>query len=116
MRLKSGIIGALFALLANMALVAPAHAADAAVTEWGRVLDLQAGWTVDRMLVFHGAAMKNPEGCPLTTNGYIIDENAPGRGTFYTLLLSALLNSRDVQLVIQGCFETRPRIVSVSIR
>lgn len=116
MRLECKRIGALLALLANMALVAPAHTADAVSTDVGKVLTLQAGWTVDRMLVFHGAEMKNPEGCSLTTNGYIIDESAPGRSTFYTLLLSALLNTRDVALVIQGCFENRPRIVSVLIK
>jgi hypothetical protein len=116
MKLKCKIIGALFATVANMSLVAPVRAGDAVSTDWAKVVSLQAGWTVDRMLVFHGAQMKNPEGCSLTTNGYIIDESAPGHNTFYTLLLSAILNTRDVSLVIQGCFENRPRIVSVAIR
>jgi hypothetical protein len=116
MRSECKLIGALFALLANVVLVVPAHAASEAYTDWGKVLALQVGWMVDRVLVFHGAEMKNPEGCTLTTNGYIIDESTPGRGTFYTFLLSGLLNTRDVQLVIQGCFENRPRIVSVSIK
>jgi hypothetical protein len=116
MKFERRAITYLSALIATASLVAPAHAADAVVTDWGKVITLQAGWTVDRMLVFHGADMKNPEGCSLTTNGYIIDENAPGHATFYTILLSALLNSRDVNFVIQGCFESRPRIVSVSIR
>ena len=79
----------LSALIATASLVTPTQAADAVSTDWGKVVILQAGYVVDRMLVFHGAAMQNPEGCPLTTNGYIIDENAPGHATFYTLLLSA---------------------------
>lgn len=116
MKMERKIIGALLALVANMTLAAPVRAADAVGTDWGKVLTLQSGWTIDRMLVFHSAPMKNPEGCSLTTNGYIIDENAPGHNTFNTLLLSALLNTREVSLVIQGCFENRPRIVSVSIR
>lgn len=116
MKRELRLTGFSFALVASLFLMGRAKAADAVVTDWGKVISLQAGWTVDRMLVFHGAQVKNPEGCPLTTNGYIIDENAPGHATFYTMLLSALLNSRDVSLVIQGCFETRPRIVSVSIR
>lgn len=114
--MRRELFGASFALVASLILVGPAKAADAVFTDWGKVVSLQAGWTVDRMLVFHGAQLKNPEGCSLVTNGYIIDENAPGHATFYTMLLSALLNSRDVALVIQGCFENRPRIVSVSIR
>ena len=116
MTLQRKTLCALLAVLANSALVIPADAADAVFTDWGKVITLQAGWTVDRMLVFHGAEMKNPEGCSIVTNGYIIDESAPGRGSFYTLLLSALLNTRDVNFVIQGCFEDRPRIVSVSIK
>lgn len=38
------MIGASLALVANMTLVAPAHAADAVFTDWGNVLSLQAGW------------------------------------------------------------------------
>lgn len=91
-------------------------AADPVFTDWGNVITLQAGFTVDRMLVFHSAPMRNPDSCTLITNGYIIDERAPGHNTFNTLLLSALLNRREVALVISGCFETRPQIVSVSIR
>jgi hypothetical protein len=94
----------------------PAQAADAVSTEWGTVAALQAGWTVDRMLVFHNAPMKNPENCSLTTNGYIIEENAPGHQTFYAMLLGAVLNKKETAFVILGCFENRPRIVSVSIR
>jgi hypothetical protein len=60
--------------------------------------------------------MKNPDNCSLITNGYIIDENASGHKTFYAMLLGALLNRRETALVISGCFENRPRIISVSIR
>ena len=116
MKSRRRAVACLSALIATASLVSPTRAADPVVTDWSKVIALQAGWTVDRMLVFHGAAMKNPEGCSITTNGYIIDENAPGHATFYTLLLSALLNTRDVNFVVQGCFENRPRIVSVSIR
>jgi hypothetical protein len=61
--------------------------------------------------------LKNPNNeCTLVTNGYIIDEDAPGHNLFNTLVLSALLNRREVQLVIDGCKESRPRIVGVSIK
>ena len=99
------------AMLAN-----PVAAADPVSTDWGNVVSLQAGWTVDRMLVFHSAPLRNPDSCSVVTNGYIIDENAPGHKTFYALLLGALLNGKETALVISGCFEQRPRIVSVSIR
>jgi len=86
------------------------------VTDWGLVQALQAGWTVDRTLVFHDKPMKNPSGCSLVTNGYIIDENAPGHNLFNTMILSALLNQREVAFVVTGCKEERPQIVSVTIR
>jgi hypothetical protein len=103
-------------VVANTMLVCPVYAADPVFTEWGTVVTLQAGWTIDRMLVFHSAPMKNPDNCSLITNGYIIDENASGHKTFYAMLLGALLNRRETALVISGCFENRPRIISVSIR
>lgn len=107
-------------LVIAAALAGPAATlADAApqFTPWGRVVSLQAGWVVDRMLVFHGTgALTNPDGCTIVTNGYIIRESDPGHRTFYAMLLSAMLNQRDVAMVISGCFEQRPRIVSVAIR
>jgi hypothetical protein len=69
------------------------------------------------MLVFHGAPMLNPGGeCSIVTNGYIIDEKAPGHETFYKMLISALDNYRSVAFVVSGCFENRPKIVSVMLR
>jgi hypothetical protein len=93
--------------------------ADAApqFTPWGRITTLQNGWVVDRMLVFQGnGALTNPDGCSLVTNGYIINEADAGRRTQYAMLLSALLNQREVAMVISGCFQNRPRIISVAIR
>lgn len=97
-------------------IIGPAHAA-ATFTPWARVNSMQVGWVVDRMLVFHNTpAMTNPNGCPITTNGYIINENDADRKTSYAILHSAVLNQREVSMVIDGCFEGRPRIVSVAIR
>lgn len=84
---------------------------------WARVLSMQVGWVVDRMLVFPNTpALTNPDFCPITTNGYIIRETDPDRKTSYAMLLSAVLNQREVAMVIDGCFEGRPRIISVAIR
>jgi hypothetical protein len=87
------------------------------VTSWGTLVALQGGWGVDRMLVFHSAPMVNADPpCGLLTNGYIVNESHPGHNLFNTMLMSALLNRREVTFVILGCFENRPQIVSVSIR
>lgn len=97
-------------------MASPSNAAPT-FTPWARVLSIQDGWVVDRMLVFHNTpTMTNPNGCPIVTNGYIINETDPVRKTSYAMLLSAVLNQREVAMVIDGCFEGRPRIVSVTIR
>src|SRR5262245_52967378 len=116
MRVPKGVGFIVSIVVAKAMLACPVYAAGPESSDWGKVVSLQAGWTVDRMLVFHSAPMKNPDNCPLTTNGYIIDESAPGHRTFYALLLGAFLNGKETAFVISGCFEQRPQIVSVSIR
>jgi hypothetical protein len=103
------------ALLAGAIISAPANAAQ--WTPLGTVEAIQSGWVVDRMLVFHSAPMVNPGNqCTVLTNGYIIKETDPARKTFYDMLIAAKVNFRQVAFVVEGCFEGRPRIVSVSLR
>jgi hypothetical protein len=99
------------------ALTSPSTAAPA-FSPWARVLSLQVGWVVDRMLVFPNTpSLTNPGACPIVTNGYILKETDPDRKTSYAMLLSAVLNQREVAMVIDDvCFEGRPRIISVAIR
>jgi hypothetical protein len=86
-------------------------------TPWGKIVMLQGGWGIDRMLLFHQPTpMTNPDGCTLLTNGYILNETHTGRNLFYSMLISALMNGREVALVISGCYQNRPQIVSVAIR
>jgi hypothetical protein len=105
-------------VIASAFLGSTATLANAAeFTPWGKVIAIQSGWVVDRMLVFHGTGpLINPNGCPIVTNGYIIKETDPARRTFYDMLLNGVLWQREVQMVIDGCFGGRPRIVSVSMR
>jgi hypothetical protein len=103
------------ALLAGAIISAPANAAE--VTPLATVVAIQSGWVVDRMLVFHNLpTLVNPDGCTLVTNGYIIKETDPARRTFYDMLIAAKVNGRQVAFVIGGCFDNRPRIVSVILR
>ena len=87
-------------------------------TNWATVVTLQGGWGIDRMLVFHGAPMVNNTDppCQILTNGYIVNETHTGHTLFNTMLMTALLNKREVAFVISGCYEQRPQIVSVAIR
>ena len=106
-----------FLVFAASLVAAFAASAAPTGTPFARLRAIQAGWVVDRMLVFHDTAtMTNPDACPIITNGYIMNENDPGRRTFYAMLLGALLNGREVSFVVSGCFEGRPRIISVTVR
>lgn len=109
--LTSAMVLGLTAAIASPTIAAPTF------TPWARVKEMQVGWVVDRMLVFHNTpSLTNPDGCRIIDNGYIISEMDPDRRTSYAMLLSAILNQREVAMVINGCFQERPRIVSVSIR
>ena len=90
-------------------------------TPWARVTVLQVGWVVDQMLVFLDApgAPTNPDGCSLTTNGYVTNPAHAAHDMFHTMLMSALISGRQVALVISGCYPTnqdRPQIISVAIK
>ncbi|MBW4621783.1 MAG: hypothetical protein KME17_20760 [Cyanosarcina radialis HA8281-LM2] len=96
-------------------IASPTLAAIAA-TEWGSVRSMTAGWVVDSMAVFHSAPVVNPDGCPVTTAGYATNPADTGRSLFHTLLLSAFMNRKEVQLLISGCAYSKPRIIAVSVR
>jgi hypothetical protein len=94
-----------------------AAAAGPVFTPWARVTALQAGWVIDRMLVFLDTpVLSNPDNCPLVTNGYVINETDAGRNVFYAMLITALASGKEVALVVSGCFVDRPRAISVAIR
>jgi hypothetical protein len=95
----------------------PSLIRSAQVTPWTTVVALQGGWGIDRMLVFPAAPIVNANPpCSILTNGYIVNETHTGHNLFNTMLMSALLNRREVAFVISGCYQDRPQIVSVSIR
>ena len=70
------------------------------------------------MLVFIDApgSLTNPDGCPLTTNGYVTNPTHAAHDMFHTMLMSALISGRQVAMVISGCYVDRPQIVSVAIK
>lgn len=103
------------ALSAGSIISTPASAAE--FTPWATVATIQDGWVVDRMLVFHNVAtLTNPGFCTLVTNGYIINETDPVRKTSYDMLIAAKIYNKQVAFVIEGCYQQRPRIVSIMLR
>jgi hypothetical protein len=117
MSLKNRVVQIALIIASSAMFAASGNAQTAQVSDWGTLTALQAGWEIDRMLVFHAAPITDADPpCPLLTNGYIVNEEHTGHNLFNTMLITALLNRREVSFVILGCFEDRPQIVSVSIR
>jgi hypothetical protein len=95
------------------------RAQPAQATPWLRVKELRSGWGVNRAIVFlHEGPLvgTNPETCPVTNYGYVVNEAHGGANLFHTYLLTALMNNREVSLVIHDCFSSVPQVVGVSIK
>lgn len=94
----------------------PAAAQAKARTEWGTISLIEAGWAQDTMAVWHTTPMVNPSGCTVLNAGYATDPADPGHSLFHTILLSALLNHKEVSLLISDCAYDKPRIIAVQLR
>lgn len=105
------------ALLATLMAAPAARAGDHTYTASGAVNAIEAGWAADTMAVFHNAAFVNPAGCAVTNAGYATLPTDTGRDLYHTLLLSALLNGKRVQMLIHGtaCAFGKPRVIAVRL-
>ncbi|BAY62799.1 hypothetical protein NIES22_28740 [Calothrix brevissima NIES-22] len=63
------------------------------------------------MSVYHSAPLVNPAGCSVTNAGYETDQSL-----IHTILLNALMNKKEVQLLIENCVNDKPKIIAVNIR
>jgi len=104
------------AALAAATVAASPAAAQQARSGWGAVQSVEAGWVQNTMGVLHSAPLVNPAGCTITGAGYATNPADPGVNLFHTLLLSALLNRIEVQLLVEGCAFNKPRIIAVTLR
>ena len=84
-------------------------------TQWGSVQEIEGGWEQDAMGVRHSAPLVNPDGCSITNAGYATNPADTGHSLFHTLLLSALLNRKEVSLLISGCAFNKPRVLAVKV-
>jgi hypothetical protein len=102
---------------ANPLMQGPFSPTDTAATPVFRIRYLGSGWTLDQMLVFpdQPLPLTNPGGCGNNPDSYITQPADPGHSLFHTILLSAFLNGRQVQMVISGCWLDHPRLIGVDI-
>jgi hypothetical protein len=57
----------------------------------------------------------NPASCKNTTAGYTLDPKDPGVKVHEAVLLSAFIAGKKVRVLIVGCNNDRPVIISVGI-
>ena len=83
-------------------------------TPSGNITLLAGGWVHANLRVKTDFAWTNPENCTYT-DGYMVDPADSGHELLSSMLLSASMSRRRIQLTIDGCSQGRPRIVGVDI-
>lgn len=97
------------------ALIFPAPAlATPTETPWFRITQLSGGWHDAWLMVEHQGSPINPENC--TWGWYILNPTTGGAQLFSSMLVSALMSGKEVQLVIDGCTANRGNIIAVRVR
>ena len=83
-------------------------------TEWAKVTFYGTGWSSDSVRVTLNAPFVS-NGCT-GFDGYVTDPNDTGNHAHQSALLMAFAASKDVQIVVDGCYNTRPKIIGVYVR
>jgi hypothetical protein len=83
-------------------------------TPTGFITSLHGGWVNANLRVKTDFAWNNPENCSYT-DGYMVDAADPGHELFSSMLISAFMSGKRIQLVLDGCAHERPRIISVEL-
>ncbi|KRA61839.1 hypothetical protein ASD79_06950 [Caulobacter sp. Root655] len=98
-----------------MFLAAGAAQATPAESSWMRVNALVGGWTSAGLRIQTGGTFFNPEACAIQ-DGYFLDPSLPAASLFWSMLLTAQSMGVDVQLTVDGCIYSRPKIIGVALR
>jgi hypothetical protein len=99
----------------------PSAEPDIQWTGFGTITEIVGGWINNAMLVAHSQPQINPGHC-VNQNGYGTNPADPGVNLFHTMLLSAFMNRREVNLLISaaggpsGCPWGQPHLIAVDIR
>jgi hypothetical protein len=104
-----------FAACACVLSASISHAQDA-WTGWAQIREINSGWVEDTMAVFHAGPFVSLPCATVTNGGYATNPNDPGHSLFHTLLISALLNKKEVAMRLEGCVYGKPRITAVNLR
>jgi hypothetical protein len=84
------------------------------VAPWGHVIIFSAGWNEADAKVMLDSAFYNPSACSFT-DGYMVDHTLGGAALFASTLLTAYSTHQRVQLTVDGCYVSRPRIIGIDM-
>jgi hypothetical protein len=102
------------ALVVSVALHAGMAVANQVVSEVGRIVQLETGWSQDTMAIFLDVPTVNP-GCPILDAGYALDPKDPGVRAHEAALLGAYLSGKRVYIRADGCVFGKPKVIAVGI-
>jgi hypothetical protein len=99
-------------------------------SEWGAITSIDAGPSSDSISLHHSAPLINPgtrdlsavsggvkyTSCRVTNAGYSTEPRDEGRDLYHTIALAALLNRKEVQILVQGCTRDKPRLIGIRVR
>ena len=83
-------------------------------TDWGKVTFYGTGWSQDSIRI-QTIAPFITNGCAVA-DGYATDPNDTGNHAHQSALLMAFAASKDVQIVVDGCYNSRPKIIGVYVK
>lgn len=80
----------------------------------GNITFAQGGWYNSYLRVqLGGVQFNNPDNCS-ANDGFITDPGDQGNSLFNSMLISAYMAGKKVELTISGCTGLRPKIISVA--
>jgi len=84
-----------------------------AVVPFARVTYIKADEGFFRLSL--NAPMSNPEGCA-DPDGYIVAYTQAAHQQFLSIALTAQSRGAEVELVINGCYSGRPKVIAIRIK
>lgn len=92
--------------------------ADQAVSEWGRILWFETGWSADTMAVMLNVETVNPTNpsCNVLDAGYALDPQDPGVRVHQAAIMGAFFSGKQVRIRAEGCVYGKPKIIAVAVK
>ncbi len=104
---------AVTAVLLSSVLSVPAAIAASWSTPWMKISIVQTNTGFFRLVT--NIPIENPDGCA-DPDGYIVDFAQANSDKFLAMALSAQATGFQVQLVVDGCYQNRPKVIGINVK